>query len=824
MESKQKTVIEKMTLKEKAAFLSGKNEWETRDFSHLGIPSLFCADGPHGVRRQDGEGDHLGLNPSVPATCFPTAATIANSWDESLGEELGEALGKEAVALQVDILLGPGLNVKRSPLCGRNFEYFSEDPYLAGKMAAAYIRGIQSQGVYACPKHFAVNNQELHRMSVNSVLDERTLREIYLTGFEIAVKEGRAKSIMTSYNKINGVYANENSYLLKKILRDEWGFNGIVVTDWGGSNDHTKGVKAGSNLEMPFPGLDSARQLVQAVEEKKVSMAEIDFCVEGLLQAVTELSGKESRKKDFEATQHHELAQKAAKESAVLLKNEAHILPLQKNTLVAIIGDFAENPRYQGAGSSLVNPTFLENIKTVVKDYELEVLGFAKGYRRTGKKDEKLKAEALALAEKADIVLYFFGLDEISEVEGKDRENMQLRQNQTALLEGLCKVNSNIVGILSGGSAIEMEWKDCCKAILHGFLTGQAGAGAILDILTGRSNPSGKLSETYPIRCEDTPAYFYFPGKEYSAEYREGLYIGYRYYDTAKIPVCYPFGYGLSYTTFSYSDLQVNTTGITFTITNTGEYDGAEIAQLYVGLPDSKIFRPFKELKGFTKVYLRAKESKKAEIPFDDKTFRYWNVKTQKWETEEGTYRIMVGANIEDIRLAGEYKVQGTTEEYPYKKEELPSYYAGKIHHVEDAEFEKLLGHSLPDGRWKKALDINDTISQMYYAKSIWARLVWRCLDHKEKSSTKRGTPNLNILFVYNIPFRALAKMTEGIVSMGMAEGLLQIVNGHFFKGIKKTIGEFIKNRRENREYEAYLKAAAKAQTGGIKREEDAKK
>lgn len=801
---KHQDIIDKMTLEEKAAFLSGKNEWETRNIPRLDIPSVFCSDGPHGVRRQEGTGDHLGLNPSVPATCFPSAATVANSWNVELGEEVGTALGEEAAYYHVNILLGPGLNMKRSPLCGRNFEYFSEEPYLAGKLAAAYIRGIQSQGVYACPKHFAVNSQELHRMSMDAVLDERTLREIYLTGFEIAVKEGNAKAIMTSYNKVNGTYANENQHLLKEILRGEWGFDGIVITDWGGSNDHVEGVKAGSNLEMPSPGLGSARQLLKAVKEGRLSEEEIDFCVDGLLDAVLTLSEPKAKMEKKE-TEHHALARKAASESAVLLKNKDRLLPLKKGSRVAVIGDFAETPRYQGAGSSLVNPTFVDSISKSIEKYDLEVAGISCGYKRTGETSDVLTKEAVELAEKADVVLYFFGLDEISEVEGQDRNHMKIRENQITLLKKLAQKNPNIVGVLSGGSAIEMPWEDCCKAILHGYLGGQAGAAALLDILTGAVNPSGKLSESYPLKHEDTPAYFYFPGKERTAEYREGMYIGYRYYDTANVPVRYPFGYGLSYTTFAYSDLEVQNDRITFVIENTGKCDGAEVAQMYVGMSESQIFRPRKELKGFQKVFLKAGEKKTVEIPFDDKTFRYWNIHTENWETEGGTYQIMVGASVEDIRLEGNIEVAGTTVEIPYTKEKYPSYYAGKIQQVSDVEFETLLGRKIPEQKWGGKLELNDTVSQMYYAKSGLARFVCKRLTAMKNKSEAKGTPNLNVLFIYNIPFRAIAKMTEGMVSTEMSEGIVEMVNGYFGRGIRKVIREFFRNRRENKEYETLL-------------------
>lgn len=798
---KHKKIIEKMTLEEKAALLSGKGEWQTWNLDRLGIPSIYCSDGPHGIRKQAGTGDHLGLNPSLPATCFPTAATVANSWDEALGEEIGKALGEEAVVQEVDIVLGPGLNIKRSPLCGRNFEYFSEDPYLAGKMAAGYVRGIQSKGVFACPKHFAVNSQELRRMAMNAVVDERTLREIYLTGFEIAVKEGGAKAIMTSYNQVNGTYANENDHLLKDILRDEWGFDGIVITDWGGSNDHVKGVQAGSDLEMPTPGLDSARQLVKAVNEGRLKESTLDECVDRMLEAVFTLTAEKEKLDSFNRAAHHALARKAAEQSAVLLKNEGDILPMKEGTRVALIGDFAFEPRYQGAGSSMVNPTKVDKMSAAIGDSGLQVVGMSKGYMRSGEKDEALAKEAQDLAASADVVIYCFGLDELSESEGVDRNHMRIPQNQIELLEKLVKTNENIVGILSAGAAVEMPWHHCLKALLHGYLYGQAGAGAMLDILTGKINPSGKLAETYPTRYEDTPAFRYFPAAERNSEYRESLYVGYRYYDTARVRVQYPFGFGLSYTTFEYSDLKLDEMGVEFTLTNTGDQDGAEVAQLYVGMNEPKVFRPEKELKGFKKVFLKAGESKRVRINFDDKTFRYWNVRTKKWETEGGVYRFMVGASCLDIRLETEAEVSGTTKVYPYYTNQMPSYYSGLIQKVENQEFEVLLGMPIPSGKWSGDLTVNDAICQMYYAKSPLARFIYKRLTKMKKKSEDAGKPDLNILFIYNMPFRAIAKMTGGMVSMEMAEGIVMVVNGHFFRGIGHVIGGFFRNRKLNKQY-----------------------
>ena len=654
---KQQKLVEKMTIEEKAAFLSGKTVWQTREIDRLSIPSIFLSDEPHGIRKQAGAGDHLGLNASLNATCFPTAATIANSWNQDLGEEIGQALGEEAASMDVNILLGPGLNIKRSPLCGRNFEYFSENPYLSGKMAASYIRGIQSKGVYACPKHLAVNSQELRRMAMDAVVDERTLREIYLTGFEIAVKEGHAKAIKSSYNQINGIYANEDKHLLTDILRK----------DWGGSNDHVKGVAAGSNLEMPSCGYDSAREVIAAVQSGKLKEADLDERVGELVDAVMELtSGKKLSNKNFDRNAHHQLAKKAAAESMILLKNEKQILPLDTKKSIAVIGDFAFSPRYQGAGSSMVNPTKVEDMSSILQQYDLNILGMTRGYQRNGDVDENDRKFALNLSMNADIVIFCFGLDEISESEGLDRTHMRIPQDQIDLLQDISKVNENIIGILSAGSAIEMPWHTCCKAILHGYLNGQAGASATLDILTGKVNPSGRLAETYPISYEQTPAFRYYPSNEKTSEYRESVYVGYRYYDTSKVRVQYPFGFGLSYTEFTYSDLIIEEDGIKVSVTNTGDRDGAEVVQMYVGLPNAIVFRPEKELKGFAKVYLKAGESRQIRIPFDDKTFRYWNIKTGQWETETGTYQIMVGASVADIRLTGMTERTGNSKGYPY--------------------------------------------------------------------------------------------------------------------------------------------------------------
>lgn len=810
---KYKALIDRMTLEEKASLLSGFDFWQTKPIKRLGVPSMFLADGPHGIRKQAGAADQLGLNASVPATCFPTAATMANSWDTVLGEELGRMLGEEAVEQGVNVLLGPGLNIKRSPLCGRNFEYFSEDPYLAGKLAASYVRGIQSKGIAACPKHFAANNQELLRIASDSVVDLRTLHEIYLTGFEIVVREANPKSIMSAYNKVNGIYANENKYLLQKVLREDWGFEGFVVSDWGGSNDHVAGVEAGSHLEMPTTGTDSDRELVAAVEKGHLSMEQLDQRVDEFLTVLFEVTkATKEVKGEFDVESHHNFARKAAEESIVLLKNENEILPLKASTRVALIGEFAMNPRYQGAGSSVVNCTRLDSIKNCIWKTGLEIEGYEPGYIRTGAKDEQLISAACELAKKAEVVLLYIGLDEISESEGLDRKHMKLPQNQLDLIEALGRLNTRIVAVLSSGSAIEMPWMNHCEAVIHGYLSGQAGAEAMLRALTGEVNPSGKLSESYPLSYEQVSSYKYYPGYERTAEYREGLYIGYRYYDTAELPVLFPFGYGLSYTSFEYSQLKVTDKEATFTITNTGSREGKEVAQLYVRPMEPKVFRPVKELKGFCKIKLAPGESRKVSISLDDKSFRYFNVRTNQFEVETGNYEIMIGASSRDLRLKDTLYVQGTEAVHPYDPADFPSYYSGKVTDVSDQEFERLLGRPIPEAKWNTSLPLerNDAISQLFYAKSGLARLVYKVLTGIKNRSEAKGKPDLNILFIYNMPFRGIAKMTGGAINLDMVDGILKLVNGHFLQGLGHVIGARLRLSKANKETKKKLEGSGR--------------
>ena len=800
-------LLKKLTLEEKCALLSGAETFKTRGMPEHGIPQIWLSDGPHGLRKQAGESDHLGLNPSVPATCFPTASAVANSWDTALGEEIGAALGEEAAAQEVSVVLGPGLNMKRNPLCGRSFEYFSEDPYLAGKLAAGYIRGIQSKGVAACPKHFAVNSQETRRMASDSIVDERTLREIYLTGFEIAVKEGHPRSIMSSYNLVNGTYANENKHLLMEILRGEWGFDGAVITDWGGSNDHALGVKNGSTLEMPAPGGDSVRELLAAVESGKISESDIDARLSELLPLVFDTKAAlDAAPREFDAAAHHALARRAAAESLVLLKNEGSLLPLAAGSKVAVLGDFAKNPRYQGAGSSMVNSTQVDVLLDKLIDSELNVIGYQQGFDRHGKPDAALQKSACELATQADTVILCMGLDEIAESEGLDRSNLRLAQNQVDLLQAVAAVNPKIVVVLYSGSVVETPWLDNCQALLYAALGGQAGAGAVADALTGKVNPCGKLAETWPLTYADVPSAADFATRRKTVEYREGLYIGYRYFTTAEKAVRFPFGYGMSYTTFAYSDMAADEQGVSLTVTNTGSVAGTEIVQLYVAKKNSDLFRPAKELKGFARVTLAPGEKQRITIMLDDKAFRFWNVKANRWEIEGGEYELLVGASVEDIRLCEKISVHGTATVHPYEDRDLDCYYKGNVLHVSDADFEKLLGHPIPNGKTK--IDRNLTLGELNHARSPLGWLVWLVLTILLDASYKRGKPDLNILFQYNMPLRALAKMTNGAISMGMVDGIVMELQGFWILGLVRVIYEAIKNVVLNAQMEKRLRGA----------------
>jgi beta-glucosidase len=802
---KFKKLINKMTKEEKASLLSGRDIWNTRDVSRLGVPSIAMADGPTGLRKQAKSSDHLGLHPSIPATCYPVAATIANSWDVDLCKELGEHLGIEAASLDVDVVLGPGLNIKRSPLCGRNFEYFSEDPYLSGKLAAAYCQGLNKAGVTGCVKHFVANEQELRRMANDSVVDPRALREIYLTAFEIAVKEGKPLSLMTAYNKVNGTYANENNFLLQEILRDEWGFKGFVVSDWGGGNNHLQGVKAGSHLEMPGTNYNSPREIIKGLENGSIDEATLNRRVDEYLSAVLDIHKRKRARKNshkFNLKKHHHFAIKAARESIVMLKNEDNILPISPKSKVAIIGDFAQNPRIQGSGSSQVNPLRVDDTLEHIVDYDMSFVGFAKGF------DSIELKKAVALAEKADVILLYLGLEEVKETEGLDREDMNLSKNQVVLLESLHQLNPNIVVILSCGAPIQMPWLNQCKGLLHGYLAGQGGARAILDIITGKTSPSGKLAETYPIVLSDTPCYNYYPGQERTSEYRESIYIGYRYYDKTNIPVLFPFGYGLSYTEFAYSNIKVDSDKVQFTVKNTGDFPAAETSQLYVGKGESKVYRAAKELKGFRKVFLQPDEEQEVTIPFDEYTFRYFSVVDNEFKVEDGTYQINIGTSSVDIRLTAWLDVEGENISGELTKELIPSYYTGNVKNVSTKEFELVLGRPVPNSRWDKTalLGINDTISQGFYCKGFIGKFIYKKVLTKRQQALTSEKADINILFIYDMPFRAIAKVTSGMIDMNMVRGIVALFNGHTYAGASHIKLSYIKMKIENYKFKQRLR------------------
>ena len=659
-------LVAKMTLEEKASLCSGETAWSTKAIARLGIPSIFMTDGPHGLRKAVG----FDFTNSVPSTCFPTASAVASSWNPALAQQMGEALGIESQANDVQILLGPGVNMKRSPLGGRNFEYFSEDPILAGTIATGYINGVQSQGVGTSIKHFAANNQETERMSNSSNVDERTLNEIYFPAFEMAVKNAQPWTVMCSYNKLNGVYASENGYLLTQTMKDKWGLKGFVVSDWGAVNQRAAGVEAGLNLEMPASGGFNDKKIVEAVKKGTLSEARLDQIVIELL-AVT-LKAKDSHKKGIvvDKVKHNELARQVSGECIVLLKNDNAILPLKSSLKkIAIVGDFAKNPRYQGAGSSQVRPTQILNALTELQKLAKGTeFSFSSGYNTAGETDEAKIAEAVQNAKNAELVILFAGLPDSYESEGYDRANLDMPAGHNKLIAEVAKVNKNVVVVLMNGAAVSMPWKNDVSAIVEAYLGGQAGGGAIADVLTGKVNPSGKLSETFPARVEDTPAAIDFPSRDGNANYGEGIFIGYRYYDKKKIEPIFPFGYGLSYTTFGYSDINTNTTSakdsdditISVKVKNTGKIAGKEVVQLYVHEQETEIARPENELKHFEKVSLLPGEEKTVSFKLTSRDFAYYNAKSHDWVVKSGKFDVLVGSSSRNLPLKQTIDIQST--------------------------------------------------------------------------------------------------------------------------------------------------------------------
>ncbi|MFA5450219.1 MAG: glycoside hydrolase family 3 C-terminal domain-containing protein, partial [Clostridia bacterium] len=706
MENKIKSLLNELTLEEKAALCSGVAPWETTPISRLGIPSVFVADGPHGVRREVESEGGIGnvFKDSLPATCFPPAVTLASTWDKALLGEVGAALADECLEQGVSVLLGPGINIKRNPLCGRNFEYFSEDPYLTGELAAAYINGIQQKGVGTSLKHYAINSQEFRRLVSSSDVDERTAREIYLSAFETAVKKSQPYTIMSSYNRINGVYAGEDKNLLTQILREEWGYQGLVVSDWGAVSDRVKGVWAGLDLQMPSSNGEHDKMIVNAVKSGKLDIDDLDTAVTRVLRFVFKCHEVYEKNKGYKADykKHHALARRAAAEGSVLLKNTGPILPLAEGAEIAVIGELADKLRSQGSGSSRLNPkdevSFLAALQRENIKFE-----YAPGYSVTSPAPkEDMIYQACKLAESKENVLLFIGLTEDFESEGFDREHLSIPPSHITLLEEIYKYNKNIIVVLTGGSPVVMPWIDKAAAVLNVYLTGEAGGESTLDVLFGRVNPSGKLAETYPLQLSDVLSTNYF-GK-YIAEYRESIYVGYRYFDTANKPVLFPFGHGLSYTAFEYSNLTLSaekitdndTLEISFDVKNIGQYEGKEVVQVYVNDIKSTIFMSDKQLKAFEKISLKAGETKTVTIELDARSFAFYNIKTKSWTAEEGEFDILVGSSSRDIRLDKRVYLVAQTTEIADFRDAAPNYYdIAKAAEIPEAQFEALLGASV---------------------------------------------------------------------------------------------------------------------------------
>ncbi|MBX0355656.1 glycoside hydrolase family 3 C-terminal domain-containing protein [Bacillus toyonensis] len=667
-----KKIISEMTLEEKASLCSGLDFWNTKGIERLGIPSIMVTDGPHGLRKQAEGADHLGIYNSIPSTCFPSAVGLASTWNKDLIHEVGVALGEECQAEHVGVLLGPGANIKRSPLCGRNFEYFSEDPYLSSQMAINHVKGVQSQGIGTSLKHFAANNQEHRRMSVDAIVDERTLREIYLASFEDVIKEAQPWTVMSAYNKVNGEYASENNYLLHDILKDEWGFEGFVVSDWGAVNERVASLANGLELEMPSSFGIGEKKIIDAMHCGELSVEKLDQAVERLLYIIFKAYDNQLENATYSKDTHHQLAREVASESMVMLQNEDSILPLKKEGTVAVIGEFAKQPRYQGGGSSHINPTKLESIfeeLEMVSGEKTNIL-FAQGYDLASDDvDENLINEAKKIAESADTAVLFVGLPDRYESEGFDRKHLQMPENHVQLIEAIAEVQSNIVVVLSNGAPIEMPWIGKVKGILEGYLGGQALGGAIADLLFGDANPSGKLAETFPEVLSDNPSYLNFPGEGDKVEYKEGVFVGYRYYDAKNIEPLFPFGFGLSYTNFEYSKLSISkneikdtdTVSVLVNVKNAGSIAGKEIVQLYIKDVESSMIRPEKELKGFEKVELQPGEEKTVSFTLNNRSFAYYNVELKDWHVETGEFEILVGKSSREIVLQDNIFVQSTT-------------------------------------------------------------------------------------------------------------------------------------------------------------------
>lgn len=795
-------ILNSLTLEEKASLCSGETFWLTKAIEEKGVPAVWMSDGPHGLRKEKASAGTNIMKPAETATCFPTAVTTGSSWDVELMEEVGNAIAEEAKCLGVTTVLGPGINMKRSPLCGRNFEYIAEDPFLAGRLGASYVHGVQKNNIGVSVKHFCANNQEHIRMSIDTIVDERALREIYLSAFEYIVKKEQPKTIMSSYNKVNGTYMAENKRLLTDVLRNEWGFEGMVVSDWGGINDRVEGIKAGNDLEMPGNKGMNDRKIIKAVKEGRLTMEELDACVLRLIKFAVESKPYETFGTiDFEA--HHAVARKAAASGAVLLKNDGG-LPLNGDENIAVIGTLAKKLRYQGAGSSHINcpktVSFTDALDNAGKKYT-----YASGYSLKGDGyDEKLIAEAVEASKGKDAVLVFIGLTDAYESEGFDRRHMEMPSSHITLVNEILKVNENVIVILSGGSPVVIgDWESKVKAILNMYLTGQAGGEATMDLVYGDVNPSGKLAETYPIKNEDGLSSGYYQMGPRSVEHRESIFIGYRYFDTAGKEVRYPFGYGLSYTKFEYSDLKLSSENVnegedlvvSFKIKNVGDRDGAEVAQVYVSAPESNIYKAQKELKGFTKVFLKAGEEKEVSVTLDSRAYAYYNVNICDWHVESGSYKILVGASSRDIKLEGAVNVTSARPEVvaPDYKEVAPAYYnLANVNEVTEDEFKAVYGAELPGNApfEKGNFTINNSVSQL--RPSTFGNGLYTLLVNAAKLvALTAENPEMITQSVKDLPLRAFSGWTGGIVSPYSVEGILDCCNG-VKGGWKKIFAGFL--------------------------------
>lgn len=796
---KHKDLISQMTLKEKASLCSGKDFWHLKSIERLGLPEIMVCDGPHGLRKQNAENKKVGIGNSYPATCFPTAVTTACSWDRDLIYKMGQALAEECLQHGVSVLLGPGVNMKRSPLCGRNFEYFSEDSELAGEMGAAFIAGVQSKGIGTSLKHFAGNSQEMKRMTSNSIIDERALREIYLRAFEKAVKKSQPWTVMNAYNLLNGTYCSENDWLQNKVLRDEWGFKGAVVSDWGAVNDRVAGLNAGNDLEMPSSGGVNDAKIVEAVKCGVIDETTLDERVDKLIDIILKGAANKKPGYKFDVKAHNLLSRQIAEQSMVLLKNDGNILPLKRveGEYVAVIGAFADNPRYQGAGSSIINPTMIDSGRRAFNNSPISVK-FADGYDRSGKRknEDAYITEACNLAKNASKAVVFIGLTDDYESEGFDRSTMKLPDGHNRLVEAVSRVNDNVIVVLEGGSPVEMPWADDVKAILNAYLGGQSVAPAIVDVLTGKANPCGKLAETYPVCLKDTPTSFRYPDSKEDVQYRESIFIGYRYYDKVERNVRFPFGFGLSYTSFEYSDIKLKKKNlakgegakVTFTIKNTGDVAGSEIAQVYVAKPESKIFRAPKELKGFVKIHLDPGEEKKVTVELDDRAFAFWNTATEDWCVESGEYKILVGASSRDIRLEAAAKMKSEDDETIVDlRESAGVYFDGDPARAREDDFKVIYG-----GEFKLAPEItSDSLNNSIERSKDkgLAKFIYNTVDLAMKPKGGVGSSMITNT-IMQTPIRNYVSMSNGLFTEDMADGLLKVFEG---KDVAKGVGKIAK-------------------------------